>query len=471
MSKVIASKLGEIVFPSVRGDYMRRSQWSSMWNAIRIAMGTSSFPGARPYRSPCVEEPWQTSRRVRDFERAIRVARKPSRSALLSSTIALVLAAGYANSGQSQTISTANPAAAAAPSGGPSLAKSVARSLLEALMLPSDAKPISDVPRSLSMRFAGSTPATPNLVELARTYGLAGAPQAVLDAIRPPAVMRPSGSGSAGHHAPGQPEIETSWYVTFEARPSAGVQSETLSLATIAAPGGGTLLRAEAQVVWTSERPAAERVPAGVSSIELTRRSVDRQISLRRTISAAHQVKPIVTVIDRLPIVQPGTTACPDARVGPTLIITFRGPAHEALAQAVQRAGGEVANCNPMYFSVRGHEEDPLAQGATVIALIDRMLGIRGLPPHRARSASSEGRIALARYGLAIEPAGLRLNHDADLERLKVEVSRTAVRQDRRFALEGLSGSPRWSPEMWRGRRLATGLPRNLIYKLGYVHG
>jgi hypothetical protein len=181
--------------------------------------------------------------------------------------------------------------------------------------------------------------------------------------------------------------------VTFEARSSAGVQSETLSLATIAAPGGGTLLRAEAQVVWISERPAAERVPAGVSSIELTRRSVNRQIPLRRTIRAALQVKAIITVIDHLPIVQQGTTSCPDERAGPTLIITFRGPADKALAQAVQRAGGEVANCNPMYFSVRGREEDALAQGAAVAALIDRMLGIQVLPPHRvgthrARAAS-----------------------------------------------------------------------------------
>jgi hypothetical protein len=39
MGKVVDSKLGEIVFPSVRGGYMRRSQWSSLWNAIRVAAG------------------------------------------------------------------------------------------------------------------------------------------------------------------------------------------------------------------------------------------------------------------------------------------------------------------------------------------------------------------------------------------------------------------------------------------------
>jgi integrase len=39
MGKIVDSKLGEIVFPSVRGGYMRRSQWSSLWNAIRVAAG------------------------------------------------------------------------------------------------------------------------------------------------------------------------------------------------------------------------------------------------------------------------------------------------------------------------------------------------------------------------------------------------------------------------------------------------
>jgi len=35
MGKVIHEELGEIMFPSVRGGYMRRSQWCALWNAIR----------------------------------------------------------------------------------------------------------------------------------------------------------------------------------------------------------------------------------------------------------------------------------------------------------------------------------------------------------------------------------------------------------------------------------------------------
>jgi len=39
MGKAIHPEFGEIVFPSVRGGYMRRSIWSSQWNAIRVAAG------------------------------------------------------------------------------------------------------------------------------------------------------------------------------------------------------------------------------------------------------------------------------------------------------------------------------------------------------------------------------------------------------------------------------------------------
>jgi integrase len=39
MGKVVHAELGEVVFPSIRGGYMRRSQWSSLWNAIRVAAG------------------------------------------------------------------------------------------------------------------------------------------------------------------------------------------------------------------------------------------------------------------------------------------------------------------------------------------------------------------------------------------------------------------------------------------------
>lgn len=50
------------------------------------------------------------------------------------------------------------------------------------------------------------------------------------------------------------------------------------------------------------------------------------------------------------------------------------------LTQAEQAAGAEVGNCSPMYFSVEGREEKPLAEGASVIATISQMIGFKLLP-------------------------------------------------------------------------------------------
>lgn len=146
------------------------------------------------------------------------------------------------------------------------------------------------------------------------------------------------------------------------------------------APKGGTLLRADGQVVWLSTRSPSERVPAGVSSIEVARGPTYRQITLRRTISTAGSVRRIVTAIDMLPIVQPGTTACPEEPLGPVVRLSFRGHTGNVLAQAVQAAGSEVDNCSPMYFSIKDHEQKPLAEGASVIDTISQLLGVQLLP-------------------------------------------------------------------------------------------
>jgi hypothetical protein len=213
---------------------------------------------------------------------------------------------------------------------GPVLARAVARSLVDVFVVPSDAVALASVPRSSPVASAPERLATPNLVDVHRIWRVPAAPRKILALVRHshPAGLRINGGGSGGHHVIGQPEIETSWWVTFQAHPRSGLGSQTLTISMTAAPKGGTLLRADGQVVWVSTRSPAERVPAEVSSIEVTRRSADRQISLRRRITA----------------------------------------------------GSEVGNCDPMYFSVKGHEQKPLAEGASVIDTVSQILGLELLP-------------------------------------------------------------------------------------------
>jgi hypothetical protein len=123
----------------------------------------------------------------------------------------------------------------------------------------------------------------------------------------------------------------------------------------------------------------AERVPAGVSSIAVARGPTYRHMTVRRTIGAAGSVRRIVAAIDGLAIVQPGTWVCPAEPLGPVVRLTFRDHAGGVLAKAVQAAGTEVGDCSPMYISVRGHEEKPLAEGASVIDTVSQITGIRPL--------------------------------------------------------------------------------------------
>jgi hypothetical protein len=304
--------------------------------------------------------------------------------------LALLLAAGCGKTNPTptgdlgRTISVSGFRDTPVPAGahGSGLAHAVARSLLGALRVPSDVIPLGSVPRSSPIGSVSARLATPNLVDVHRIWRVPGSPREVLAVVRHshPAGLTMNGGGSSGKHGVGEREVEYLWYVTFQARPRRGLGSEVLAISTTAAPGGGTLLRADGEVVWVSARPPAERVPAGVSSIEVARGPTYKQMTLRRTISASASVRRIIAAIDMLPIVQPGTWGCPEEPVGPVVRLSFRGDAGRVLAEAVQAAGDEVGNCSPMYFSVRGREEKPLAEGASVIGIISQMLGLKLLP-------------------------------------------------------------------------------------------
>ena len=263
------------------------------------------------------------------------------------------------------------------------LARAVARSLLGALRVPSDAVPVARVPRSSPISSVAARLATPNLVDVHRIWRVPGSPRVVLAIVRHshPAGLTINGGGSGGEHAVGQTEVEYSWYVTFGAKPQPGLGLQELVISMTAAPQGGTLLRADGEVVWLSARPAAERVPAGVSSVEVTRGPPRRGRRLLRVISDPVAVQRIVAALERLPIVQPGTWVCPSEPVEPAVVhLTFRDSARKVLAEAVQAAGTEVGNCDPMYFSVEGREQKPLAEGASVIGIVSQTLGLKLLP-------------------------------------------------------------------------------------------
>jgi hypothetical protein len=188
-------------------------------------------------------------------------------------------------------------------------------------------------------------------------------------------ITRALGTGTIG--GPGIPDNES---LTFTlSHPPAGIESEALIVDMVALPDGQTAVRADAQVVWTVPRTAAERVPAGVHEVDISRAIPGRAPSLSIDVTAQSRVDTIVAMIDRLPAVQPGVWSCPEQPAGaPQVTFVFRsrhlGP---VLARASENAdvSEPTGPCAPLTFSVRGRAEPALLHGASFLHAVGRLIG------------------------------------------------------------------------------------------------
>jgi hypothetical protein len=152
-----------------------------------------------------------------------------------------------------------------------------------------------------------------------------------------------------------------------------------------------TGVRIDAEVVWRVPRPAGERVPSGVRAIAITRARPGQLPNLSRTVTNQAQVHAIITMIDRLPIVQPGFIACPVLLAG-TPIVTFSFRSSRlgaALATASEPADvtEPTTACDALTFATATRTWPSLLQGARFLHRVDRMLHARFATPPRAAAA------------------------------------------------------------------------------------
>lgn len=264
-------------------------------------------------------------------------------------------------------------------------ARSAATGLLDDLALPAGARQVfSDPSRGTLLARPATRPATPDLIDFHRFWVLLGDPAWVIRWMQAhaPAGARLAGTGSLVQAGFGRRGAGTlSSYVAFAFPAVAGRFSpEELVLDTAATGGAGTVLRADAQVVWVTPRPASERIPAGVREIDITRARRGQAPSLSIAVADPERVREVVSMLDGLATVPPtGTVACPAIPVNPpVLTLRFRAmPAGPVLASASQVVDATAGSpCQPMALSIRGRPQPPLAGG---LALLRRLRGIIGV--------------------------------------------------------------------------------------------
>jgi hypothetical protein len=186
-----------------------------------------------------------------------------------------------------------------------------------------------------------------------------------------PAGMRRFGSGQAA--GAGGVTMES---VSYEPRSlPPGIHSAELAVAVVPAPGGGSVVRADAEAVWYPARSAAEHIDPvryreAVVSIHLFS---PRPRTVTRTIVSAR-------VIARLAGLVNGLRAAPNLAVNcPAILASYRITFVPAAAP-VPRAVVAPSGCLTVGVTVAGKAQPPLWGDTGLIGAAKRLLPLKPAP-------------------------------------------------------------------------------------------
>ncbi|HEV8063590.1 MAG TPA: hypothetical protein VGP46_02105, partial [Acidimicrobiales bacterium] len=185
------------------------------------------------------------------------------------------------------------------------LAEAKAEGLLVDLRLPAGATPLSSSapPSVISvMKQPGQYPGTPYLVDLGRYSVLPMSPSRAAAWLRGHVPVGASilGSGSASWPTYSVTDLTWQWPA------AAPLLSEWMQVA-IAQYGGGSIVRFDAQVVYTPERPASETIPAGIDRVDISVEGAPANRTLQVTDEA--DIENLEAIVARM--IRPSMTSQP----------------------------------------------------------------------------------------------------------------------------------------------------------------
>jgi hypothetical protein len=208
-----------------------------------------------------------------------------------------------------------------------------------------------------------SVPATKELVDVHHFWRV---PESSADLLawieaHAPTHAQPAASG-------GQDGTSVEWGFDYGFPTIKGVTSSeqlTISVETISATESA--LREDGQVVWIAPRPASETIPSGTKKIAVYVDSTFGKHSyLASTITSRAEITRLTSVIDNLPITQPGTAfGCPGISAQtPAVDLRFLGASTTPLAQVVED------DCAGLQFTINGHLTTGLQETTDLQALL-----------------------------------------------------------------------------------------------------
>ncbi len=255
-------------------------------------------------------------------------------------------------------------------------ARSDAGSLLMATPLPAGATQSSAEPSEAGSRLAGPglAPATPNLVNDHDWWTVPGPRADVLGYVE---AHRPAGTSESlcgPSTTNGVIESECAYFAWPQVPGT--LTMRWLVVEVVQLPDGATGLRADAEVVWVTPRPASETVPAGARLLHISVSSSIRANQPRQrplTVTSATKIAKVTALINALPAGQPGSFACP-VNFGVNVRLAFyRRRGGPPLAVANDDPGG----CGDVRLTIDGSGQPPLGGGTKLLEGVDHVLGVR----------------------------------------------------------------------------------------------
>ncbi len=287
-----------------------------------------------------------------------------------------------------------------------SAAQRDAAALLAELPLPAGSSESATEPAEEDSLLTGPAyrPLTPNLVDEHAWWLVPLAPAEALAYVcehLPPGAETQSTGGRSG---PNVPENE---FAAFAVPGSPG----SLVINVVRLPNGSTALRADAQVVWITPRPATEAIASGARLMRIavhapsSRRDFEPEwlpllLRLPWQVASVAQIDRIVSLLNELEVAQPGLRHCPfEGTADSNVELSFYASADVA---PLAVADIHLEGCGGVSLTLGGVPQPSLEGGSELIGPIGEILGVQssigppvGPTPHLSSLRMSRKRFAV----------------------------------------------------------------------------